>query len=79
VVEVYQACIIGAIDKVDRLLTEAQEKEGGDKAKEIMNLRAYLMENCYRLRDYRLEVDGGEIRGLGAIDGNVDKLRKKAW
>ena len=40
VVEVYQACIIGEIDKVDRLLTGAQEKAAGDKAKEIMKLRA---------------------------------------
>ena len=32
------------------------------------------MENCYGLRDYRLEVDGEGLRGLGAIEGNVDKL-----
>lgn len=74
VAEVYQACIIGEIDKVDRLLIEAQEKIDGDKAKEIMRLRGYLMENCYGLRDYRLVVDGDGLRGLGAIEGNVDKL-----
>ena len=32
------------------------------------------MENCHGLRDYRLEVDGDGLRGLGAIEGNVDKL-----
>jgi len=28
----------------------------------------------YGLRDYRLELDGEGLRGLGAIEGNVDKL-----
>jgi len=74
VAEIYQAAITGEIDKVDRLLTQAQEKADSDKAKEIMRLRAYLMENCYGLRDYRLEVNGDGLRGLGAIEGNVDKL-----
>jgi len=32
------------------------------------------MDNWYGLRDYRLEVDGDGLRGLGAIEGNVDKL-----
>jgi len=35
VVEVYQACITGKIDKADRLLIEAQEKADSDRAKEI--------------------------------------------
>jgi hypothetical protein len=74
VAEVYQACVIGEIDKVERLLTRAQEKADSDKAREIMRLRGYLMENCYGLRDYRLVVDGDGLRGLGAIEGNVDKL-----
>lgn len=74
VAEVYQACITGEIDKVDRLLIQAQEKADSDRAKEIMRLRAYLMENSYGLRDYRLEVNGDGLRGLGAIEGNVDKL-----
>lgn len=32
------------------------------------------MENSYGLRDYRLEVNGDDLTGLGAIEGNVDKL-----
>ena len=32
------------------------------------------MENSFGLRDYRLEVAGDGLRGLGAIEGNVDKL-----
>jgi hypothetical protein len=74
VAEIYQGCIMGEIDKVDRLLIVAQEKADGDKSKEIMKLRAYLMDNCYGLRDYRLVVDGDGLRGLGAIEGKVDKL-----
>jgi hypothetical protein len=77
VVEVYESCIRGEISKVDRLLIEAQEKADSDKAKEIMRLRGYLMENCYGLRDYRLEVDGGGLRVLSKakdLEGNVDKL-----
>jgi hypothetical protein len=50
------------------------QKTDSDKAREIMRLRGYLMENCYGLRDYRLVVDGDGLRGLGAIEGNVDKL-----
>jgi len=74
VAEVYQACITGATDKADRLLIEAQQKGDADRRKEIMGLRGYLIANCYGLRDYRLEVGGDGLRGLGAIEGNVDKL-----
>ncbi|MCK4722427.1 MAG: ISLre2 family transposase [Dehalococcoidia bacterium] len=75
VVEVYQACITGHTEKADRLLVEAQQKADADRQKEIMGLRGYLMANCYGLRDYRLEVGGGDgLRGLGTIEGNVDKL-----
>lgn len=72
--EVYQACITGEIEKADRLLLEAQQKTDADRGSEIMELRGYLMSNCYGLRDYRLEVDDDNLRGLGAIEGNVDKL-----
>jgi len=74
VAEVYQACITGHTEKADRLLVEAQQKADADRQKEIMGLRGYLMANCYGLRDYRLEVGGDGLRGLGAIEGNVDKL-----
>jgi len=40
--EVYQACVVGEIDKVERLLAKAQEKAGGDKATEIIQFRGYL-------------------------------------
>ena len=71
---VYRACIRGEVDKVDRLLIQAQQKAFGDKVKEISQLRGYLMGNASGLRDYRLEVEGDSLRGLGAIEGNIDKL-----
>ncbi|MGQ9546693.1 MAG: ISLre2 family transposase, partial [Dehalococcoidia bacterium] len=72
--EVYQACTNGEIDKVDRMLTRAQQKATGEEAKEVARLRGYLMENSFGLRDYRIEVGGDGLRGLGTIEGNVDKL-----
>jgi hypothetical protein len=72
--EVYQACTKGEIGKVDRMLTQAQQQSPADGAKEVARLRGYLMGNSFGLRDYRLEVSGDGLRGLGTIEGNVDKL-----
>jgi hypothetical protein len=72
--EVYQACIRGEIDKVDRMLTEAQQQATAEGAKEVARLRGYLLENSFGLRDYRMEIGGEGLRGLGTIEGNVDKL-----
>jgi Uncharacterised protein family (UPF0236) len=72
--EVYQACVTGDIYKADGLLLEAQQRVDTDREREIMELRGYLLTNCHGLKDYRLEVDNSNLRGLGAIEGNVDKL-----
>ncbi len=72
--EVYQACIKGEIDKVDRILTQVQQRATVEGTKEVARLRGYLMENSFGLRDYRMEVGGDGLRGLGTIEGNVDKL-----
>ena len=72
--EVYQACTMGEVDKVDRLLIKVQQKVSGEEAKQVARLRGYLMENSFGLRDYRPELNGDGLRGLGAIEGNVDKL-----
>jgi hypothetical protein len=74
VAEVYQACVTGKVADVERLLIKAQQETNKERAKEIMRLRGYLMNNWYGLRDYRLEVSGEGLRGLGAVEGNVDKL-----
>jgi len=72
--EVYQACVIGDIEEADKLLLGAQQKVDFDREDEVMKLRSYLVANCHGLKDYRLEIDSDNLRGLGAIEGNVDKL-----
>jgi len=72
--EVYQACIKGEIDKVDRLLIQAQQQATAEQVEEVARLRGYLMGNAFGLRDYRIEIGADGLRGLGAIEGNVDKL-----
>jgi hypothetical protein len=77
--EMYQACTKGEIGKVDRILIRAQQKARVKGAKEVARLGGYLMENSFVLRDYRLEVGGDGLRGLGAIEDNVNKLVANRW
>jgi len=77
--EMYQACTKGEIGKVDRILIQAQQKAHVKGAKEVARLGGYLMENSFGLRDYRLEVGGDSLRGLEAIEDNVDKLIANRW
>jgi hypothetical protein len=72
--EVYQACVSGDMAEADNLLRQAQEGTRGERAVQIAQLRGYLLNNSVGLRDYRLEVEYDGLRGLGAIEGNVDKL-----
>ena len=74
VAEIYQACVRGDVANVERLLIKAQQEADKEGLKGIMKLRGYLMDNYYGLRDYRLELSGEGLRGLGAVEGNVDKL-----
>jgi len=64
---------------VDRILIQAQQKARVKGAKEVARLEDYLMENSFGLRDYRLEVGGDGLRGLGAIEDNVNKLVANRW
>ena len=54
-------------------MSEVQQKVYGEKAKEVVRLRRYLMENSFGLRDCQLMVISDGLRGLGAIEGNMDK------
>lgn len=72
--EVYQACTRGDLARSYWLLREAQGHAGEDKAEEIARLGGYLWENALGLRDYRLEIGDPNLRGVGSIEGNVDKL-----
>lgn len=71
---VYEACISGDVAKADVLLQQAQGRAKGEAAQEIARLRGYLLNNASGLRDYRLEVGRSHLRGLGAIESNIDKL-----
>lgn len=74
---VYRACVSGDVALADSLLLQVQQPAGEDGAMEVARLRAYLFDNASGLADYRLRLEDGEVggaRGLGAIEGNVDKL-----
>ena len=64
---------------MDRILIQAQQKARVKGAKEVARLGGYLMENSFGLRVYRLEVGGDGLRGLGAIEDNVNKLVANRW
>lgn len=73
--EVYRACLKGDVAQADSLLVQRQSQVGEEAALEIARLRSYLLDNTCGLVDYRLALSGEEwLRGLGAIEGNVDKL-----
>ena len=71
---VYEACITGDVAEADALLQQAQGKAKGEAVQKIARLRGYLLNNASGLRDYRLEVGRPHLRGLGAIESNIDKL-----
>ena len=47
----------------------------GEQAREIAQLRGYILNNAGGLKDYRLRVESGSfLRGMGIIESNIDKL-----
>lgn len=74
---VYHACVRGDVALADSLLVQAQGRSSADDALQIARVRAYILDNAAGLADYRLRLEDGEttgLRGLGAMEGNVDKL-----
>ena len=74
---VYQACVRGDVALADSLLVEAQARSSTETAIEIGRVRAYILDNAAGLADYRLRLGDAQVtglRGLGAMEGNVDKL-----
>jgi len=56
---------------------QQQRQPGKDGAYEIARLRAYLLDNASGLLDYRLKWEKDEVyglRGLGAMESNIDKM-----
>ncbi len=72
--EVYRACTAGEVGRADGLLLEAQSHAGKERVAEIAALRSYILDNASGLADYRLKFDAEGLRGLGGMEGNVDKL-----
>jgi hypothetical protein len=75
--EVYQACVTGNIEIADSLLLKTQHTVTPEAAAEIRRVRNYLLNNATGLADYRLhlkDTDVTNLRGMGAMEGNVDKL-----
>ena len=70
----YQAGVTGNVALADALLARVQSIACGEDSQDIARLRGYLVDNACGLADYRLSIAGDGLRGLGAIEGNVDKL-----
>jgi hypothetical protein len=74
---VYQACTVGDARAADAILSARQSQSDQDTSQEIERTRAYILDNAAGLADYRLrltDTDTSGLRGLGAMEGNVDKL-----
>jgi Uncharacterised protein family (UPF0236) len=74
---VYGACVAGDVASADSLLLKAQLGTEQEAAIEIAKARAYILDNATGLADYRLRLEDAQVaglRGLGAMEGNVDKL-----
>ncbi len=74
---VYQACVRGEVALADSLLAQAQGRASPNDVADIARLRAYILDNATGLADYRLwlgDTEATGLRGLGAMEGNVDKL-----
>ena len=75
--QVYQACVSGDVALADSLLVQQQCQSDEDAALKIAQVRAYIFDNVSGLIDYRLRLDKNEVyglRGLGAMESNVDKI-----
>lgn len=74
---VYTACIAGDVALADSLLLKEQLGSDSDAAIEVGRARAYILDNAAGLADYRVRLGEAQVaglRGLGAMEGNVDKL-----
>lgn len=72
--DIYRRCVKGDYALADALLVERQSQCDAEESLQVGRLRAYLMENAGGLADYRIKLGGEALRGMGAMEGNVDKL-----
>lgn len=76
---VREACNRGEIKVALEILSPTKvgaKRSRGEQAKRIEMFSCYLLENSSGLRDYRLDLgeEGKDLRRIGAMEGNVDKL-----
>ena len=71
----YSMAVAGDIKGVSSLL-ESYAKDNPDRAEDLQKSAGYLKNNAGGLIDYRkrLEGDTSAMRGLGAIESNIDKV-----
>lgn len=73
--EAYGAAVAGDTETLEAILKEKEEESTGERKKDIRAVASYLLSNREYLSDWRLRHSHKENdRGLGAIEGNNDKI-----
>jgi|Deesub1362A_J573_1020465.scaffolds.fasta_scaffold16632_1 hypothetical protein len=71
----YKAALTGSVEALEDILLKAEKKKKGKARKRIRLVKAYLLGNKEALSDWRMRlVPKDDERGLGAIEGNIDKV-----
>jgi hypothetical protein len=70
----YQKACDGDLNGADTILARSQEVAPEEKAETIEETRRYLASNSDGLPDWRRERGEEGLRGLGAAEGNIDKI-----
>ena len=76
VLEVCHACIKGETG-INRILIQAQQQTTVEGAKRVGQLRGYLLENSFGLRDYRLEIVGDGLKA--SLDTSSAGIDSWSW
>jgi hypothetical protein len=73
--KVYELATTGKLEEALQVINGKMDKAGPDKKKELQRLSGYLIANKEGLIDYRdrMEDTNEDARGLGSIEGNIDK------
>lgn len=69
-----EACKRGDIATVNKILEARAQTARGEQARDIKRLNHYLSSNASGLKDYPDKSKNKNLRGTGAMEGNVDKL-----
>lgn len=70
----YRKACDGDLEATDEILARARSEATEEEAARIDDTRRYLASNADGLADWRVgREDAGDLRGLGAAEGNIDK------